>query len=117
MTTMLARYTPDYVIKINGSTVPASLRGAITSVRYQDGHQAADRVEIAIANPDLMWLHQHIRGLGFSAVPTAVKLGPVAIPGTPAGLFDLDNSLDLSLGYAGSELTDVFTGDVTGLSM
>ena len=117
MTTMLARYMPDYAIKINGSTVPAALRGAITSVRYQDGHQAADRVEIAIANPDLMWLHQHIRGLGFSAVPTAVKLGPVAVPGTPAGLFDLDNSLDLALGYAGSELTDVFTGDVTGLSM
>jgi Bacteriophage probable baseplate hub protein len=110
-------YVPAYALTINGSAIPAPLRSCVTSVRYQDGRQAADRVEVAIANPDLRWLREHVRGLGFSAAPTAVRVGPVGVTGTPAGLFDLDNSLGLSLGYAGGPLEDVFSGELTGLLM
>lgn len=111
------RFAPEYAITINGSPMPAPLRTAVTSVRYQDGHQAADRVEVGLANPDLRWLREHVRGLGFSPAPTAVRVGPIGVTGVPAGLLDLDNALTLSLGYAGSPLEPVFTGDLTGLTM
>ena len=117
MALALAHYAPDYVIRINGAPIPAPLRSAITSVRYQDGHQVADRVEVSVANPDLRWLQKHIRGLGFSPAPTAIRVGPVGGPEIPAGLFDLDNSLSLSLGYAGTPLAEMFTGNLTGLTM
>ncbi|TCO17189.1 phage protein D [Kribbella steppae] len=110
------RYAPDYAITINGSPLPAPLRTAVTSVRYQDGRQAADRVEVGLANPDLRWLREHVRGLGFS-VPTGVRIGPVGVTGLPPGLLDLDNAVNLSLGYAGSPLEPVFEGDLTGLTM
>ncbi|WP_153506538.1 phage late control D family protein [Cumulibacter manganitolerans] len=117
MTAALTRFAPDYAVTINGTPIPAALRGAVTSIRYQDGTQAADRVEIALANQDLRWLQEHIRGLGFSMAPAPVRLGPVGGSGIPAGLFDLDNALSLAIGYAGGTLTEVFTGDLTGLTM
>jgi phage protein D len=109
------RFAPEFRLQINGSDIPTALRSAITSVRYQDGTQSADRVEIGIANVDLRWLQKHIRGLGFQPFPTAVQAGPVRIGLTPDGLFDVDNKLALALGYAPGELRDVFTGDITGV--
>ena len=109
------RFAPDFRLKINGQDLPAALRASITSVRYQDGTQAADRVEVGIANVDLRWLQKHIRGLGFQPFPTGVQLGPVRIGATPEGLFDVDNRLELALGYAPGALEPVFTGDVTGV--
>ena len=50
--------------------MPAELRATVTSVRYEDGCNAADRVEIGLANPDLFWLRKHIRGMGFAPFPT-----------------------------------------------
>ena len=73
------KYAPDFRLRINDEEMPAGVRAAVTSVRYQDGHQAADRVEIGIANPNLRWLQRHIRGLGFRPFPTGVKIGPVRV--------------------------------------
>jgi phage protein D len=108
------RYVPDYRVTINGSAIPVPLRSSITSVRYQDGTGAADRVEIGVANVDLRWLQSHIRGLGFQPFPTGIKIGPVR-PAGGDGLFDVDNKLELSMGYAPGPLEDVFKGEITGV--
>src|SRR5688572_1400534 len=108
------RYVPDYRITLNGDDMPSSLRASVTSVRYEDGTGAADRVEVAIANTDLRWLRKHIKGLGFSAFPTTLHVGPIrATP--PDGLFDIDNAFTLSLGYAPDPLDPVFDGEITGV--
>jgi phage protein D len=109
------RFAPEFRLRINGRDIPAALRSSITSVRYQDGTQSADRVEVGIANVDLRWLQKHIRGLGFQPFPTGVQAGPLRIGATPDGLFDVDNTLALALGYAPDDLRDVFAGDITGV--
>ncbi len=147
MTAVYPSYAPEYSIEINGESIPASLRAAITSVRLEDGvpsmtkeideggMDAADRVEVDFANMDLRWLQKHIRGLGFQPFPTDLKIGPArvknasalafgVVPGVvqqvlaednPDGLFDIDNKLSLSLGYAPGKLKDVFLGEITGV--
>ncbi len=115
---MTNAYAPDYRIRMNGQDLPAGLRSSISSVRYSDGVNASDRVEIGFANPDLRWLSEHIRGLGFQPFPTGIRIGALgtATAGAP-GLFDLDNRLALSLGYAPDQLEEVFKGEVTGLQV
>ncbi len=95
--------------------MPAAVRSVVSGVRYQDGRNAADRVEVDIANPDLRWLQSHIRGLGFQAFPTAVSLGPLRASPAPEGTFDIDNTLTLSMGYAPEPLEEVFDGELTGV--
>lgn len=110
-------YAPDFSLRINGEELPAAVRATVTSVRYQDGRNAADRVEVGFANPDLRWLQRHIKGLGFSP-PTGIKIGPVRVAdAAPEGTFDIDNKLELAIGYAPDPLEDVFVGDVTGVSV
>jgi hypothetical protein len=83
------RYAPEYRVEISRKPLPAALRGSVTSIRFQDGREAADRVEIGLANTDLRWLQQHIRGLGFRPFPAGVRVGPapapVGVPGAPGG--------------------------------
>jgi phage protein D len=111
-------YAPEFRLRINGEELPAAVRSTVTSVRYQDGEKAADRVEVGFANPDLRWLQTHIKGLGFRPFPTGVKIGPVrAAEAAPEGTFDVDNPLDLALGYAPDSLEEVFEGNVTGVSV
>ncbi len=109
------RYAPDFRLSINGSAVPAALRQSITSVRYEDGMGAADRVEVGIANVDLRFLQRHIRGLGTGFLPDAVQVGPSRLAAGPSGLFDIDNSLSLAMGYADDSLVEMFVGDITGV--
>jgi hypothetical protein len=116
MATTALRFAPEFRVTINGHDIPAALRASITSVRYQDGTQAADRVELGIANTDLRWLQSHIRGLGFQPFPTGISVGPLHASAGPDGLFDVDNTLRLSLGYAPGPLEEVFKGDITGVS-
>src|SRR5262245_17685829 len=98
--------------------MPAPVRSVVTGVRYQDGQNAADRVEIDLANPDLRWLQRHIRGLGFQPFPTGIKIGPVrAFDAAPEGTFDIDNKLRLSMGYAPDPLEQLFVGEVTGVEV
>lgn len=111
-------YAPDFRITINGAPVPAELRATVTSVRYEDGRNAADRVEIVLANPDLFWLRNHIKGMGFAPFPTRLP-GPA--PGmssslTPEGILDIDNSLSLAMGYVGDGVHHMFAGEITGIS-
>ena len=93
MATAALRMAPDFRVTINGHDVPSALRQSIMSVRYQDGTQAADRVEVAVANVDLRWLQQHIKGLGFHPFPTGVAFGPVHAKLAEENLFDIDNTL------------------------
>lgn len=110
------KYAPEFKIEINGQELPAAVRSSITSVSYQDGMNAADRVEVGLANPDLRWLQHHVRGLGFSPFPSAVRVGALgSVPIGAEGTFDIDNKLSLSLGYAPDPLEPVFKGEVTGL--
>ena len=109
------RFVPEFEVRINGEPIPATLRANVTSVRYEDGTGAADRVEIGIANVDLRWLRAHIRGLGSSPFPTSIALGTGHAGGTPGGLFDIDNKLELAIGYAPGQLEHVFKGDITGV--
>ena len=98
MTAPALRHIPEFRVAISGHDIPAALRNSITSVRYEDGTGAADRVELGVANVDLRWLQEHIRGLGFQPFPTGIRLGPTRV--TPSdGLFDVDNKLTLAMGY------------------
>ena len=110
------QYAPEFKVQINGQDLPAAVRAAVTSVRYQDGRNAADRVEIGLANTDLRWVQAHIRGLGFQPFPTSITLGALgSVSPVPEGTFDIDNKLTLAIGYAPDPLKDVFEGEVTGL--
>jgi phage protein D len=115
-------YSPDFQVEINDQPIPAELRAAITGVRYLDGIDVADRVELDFANPDGFLLAQHIKGLGFRPFPTGVRLGSVAGPSpiksvsaVPTGMFDMDNKLSLALGYAPDGPEHVFKGEITGV--
>lgn len=111
-----SRYAPDFKIEINNQEIPVDLRSSTTSIVYQDGRNAADRVEVEFANTNLRWLQNHIRGLGFRPYPTGVKIGPVSgVNLTDQNLFDIDNKLSLSLGYAPDLLEEVFLGEITGV--
>jgi hypothetical protein len=120
-------YAPDFSVQINDADIPAALRSCVTSVRYEDGiasllmgqdkdpSKAADRVEIEFANPNLRWLQNHIRGLGFRRFPTGIKLGPVRLDAHDGSAFDLDNTLSLNVGYAPDGREPLFHGEVTGV--
>ena len=111
-------YVPDFRLAINGSDMPAALKAHVTSVRYQDGLNAADRVEVGFANTNLRWLQEHIRGLGFSPLPTGVTLGPIGrFDVTAGGAFDFDNKVELGMGYAPNPLEPMFLGSVTGVDV
>src|SRR5215204_3850802 len=101
-------YVPDFKLSINDSDLPAALKATVTSVRYQDGINAADRVEVGFANPNLRWLQEHIRGLGFSPLPTGVTLGPIGrFDVTAGGSFDFANKVSLGMGYAPNPLEEM----------
>lgn len=111
-------YVPDFKLSINDSDLPAALKATVTSVKYQDGVNAADRVEVGFANPNLRWLQEHIRGLGFSPLPTGVTLGPVGrFDVTAGGSFDFANKVSLGMGYAPNPLEEMFLGEVTGVDV
>jgi uncharacterized protein len=107
---------PSYALSINGTQIPTSLSSSISGVTFESGLNAASRVEIQIANPGLEWLQSHINGLGFLPFPTGALPGPIPTPNFQAtGLFDMNNALSLSLGYADESLTNVFEGEITGI--
>jgi phage protein D len=110
-----AQFVPAYALTINGIPIPNLLKSSISAITFESGMDAANRVEISVANPALEWLQNHINGLGFLPVPTGL-LAP--LPGAalaPAGVLDMNNTLALSLGYAGQPLVPMFEGEVTGL--
>ena len=82
-------YAPSYTVRIDGQPLPAAMRAAITSLRYQDGLEGADRVELVLANDGLQWLDHP--------------------------LLQVDMGLMLDIGYAGTPLETVFVGEITGV--
>lgn len=89
MATLPSCYAPDFDLTLNGQSVPDELRGSITRVRFEDSLQAADRVEVELANPNLVFLDNR--------------------------LLDLGVEMELSLGYQPGGLRRVFQGNVTGV--
>jgi hypothetical protein len=88
----MARYPqfgPTFTMQINGANLPSALRGAVTSVTWTDGMEGSDSVEVAFANQDLQWLDNP--------------------------LLAVDNSFNLSVGYAPDPLEKVFVGEITGV--
>src|SRR5215216_1177039 len=113
-----AQYAPNYKIRINDTDLTAALRSSVISVRYQDGINASDRVEVSFANANLRWLQNHIRGLGFQPFPTGIAVGPIGrLDAAPEGTFDIDNKLSLEMGYAPDPLETMFLGEVTGVNV
>lgn len=111
-------YVPEFRVEINDNPIPAELRAAVTGVRYEDGMDVSDRVEIDFANPDAYLLQKHIRGLGVQPFPTGVRVGQLhskAVSVVPQGLFDLDSKLTLAMGYAPDQPIGMFEGEVTGV--
>ena len=109
-------YAPIYRVAINGSDLPAAVRNCVTSVRYEDGVDGADQVQIGLANPDLRFLQHHIRGLSAFAVPTGLSINAVGrADAVPGGLFDLDNTVTVALGYAPNPPEEMFLGEITGV--
>ena len=49
-------YAPSFTIRAGGQPLPTAMRASITSLRYQDGLEGADRVELVLANEGLQWL-------------------------------------------------------------
>jgi hypothetical protein len=70
------QFAPDYSVSINGMQIPTTLNASITSITYDSGLDAADRVEVTIANTGLEWLQNHINGLGFVPLPTPPLVPP-----------------------------------------
>jgi hypothetical protein len=83
------QYAPEFRVEIDGAPLPAAMRGSVLSVNYQDGMEGADRVEVTMANPSLMFLDHP--------------------------LLAVDNEFRLFIGYAPGPLEEVFVGSVTGM--
>ena len=110
------QYAADYRLTINGDELSALVRNCVTSIRYEEGLDGADQVQISLANPDLFFLQTHIRGLSAIALPTGINVNTIGRIGTPpTGIFDLDNSITLDLGYSPDTLEPVFEGEITGI--
>jgi uncharacterized protein len=86
----LVRVAPDFALEISGRAVPSTLRASINAVRLQSSLNAADRVELSLANDGLRWLD--------------------------SPLFRIDSELALSLGYAPDPLERMFVGPIVGHS-
>jgi len=113
----LPQYAPIYRLAINGRELPAAVASCVTSIRYEDGLDGADQVQISLANPDLRFLQQHIRGLSVLAPPTGIGINTIArIDAVPSGLFDMDNEVSLALGYAPDLPEEMFLGEITGVA-
>jgi hypothetical protein len=84
-----ATYAPEFSIRLNGQQMPMAMRGAISSVTYEDGIKGADHVEVSFANPSLQLLDHP--------------------------LLSVDTPFSLSIGYAPDPLEEVFVGEITGV--
>jgi uncharacterized protein len=84
-----ATYAPAFTVRAGGRPLPLDMRAAISSLRYQDGLEGADRVELTLVNDRLKWLDHP--------------------------LLQVDTRLELDLGYAPAPLETVFVGEITGL--
>jgi hypothetical protein len=83
-------YAPGFTVLVDGEPLPTPMRASITSLRYQDGLEGADRVELTLANQGLQWLNH--------------------------SLLQVDRGLELRIGYAPDPFERVFVGEITGIT-
>jgi len=83
-------YAPEFRIELDGTMIPAAMRGSVSRISYTDGIAGASRVEVTLANDQLQWLDH-----------------PLLQAGIP---------FELHLGYAPDPLERVFVGEVTGVN-
>jgi hypothetical protein len=83
-------YAPGFTVRVDGEPLPTPMRASITSLRYQDGLEGADRVELTLANQGLQWLNH--------------------------SLLQVDRGLELRIGYAPDPFERVFVGEITGIT-
>ena len=55
------QYAPDFKIKIDGENLPPAIRASVMSVRYDNGSTEMDRVELQLADPNLVVVHRWMR--------------------------------------------------------
>jgi uncharacterized protein len=84
-----ATYSPMFTVRLDGEPLPVPMRAATTSMRYQDGLEGADRVELVLSNERLQWLDHP--------------------------LLQTDVGLELEIGYAPGPADRVFVGEITGI--
>jgi len=84
-----AVYSPTFTVRLDGEPLPTAMRAAITSMRYQDGLEGADRVELTLSNERLQWLDHP--------------------------LLQTDVGFELEIGYAPDPMERVFVGEITGI--
>jgi uncharacterized protein len=84
-----AAYSPTFTVRLDGAPLPTPMRAAITNLRYQDGLEGADRVELTLSNDRLQWLDHP--------------------------LLQTDVGFELEIGYAPDPMETVFVGEVTGI--
>ncbi|MBS0559284.1 MAG: hypothetical protein JSR21_04440 [Proteobacteria bacterium] len=84
------RFMPDFRLQLNGAPAPPELRASVVRVAMVSGLEGSDRVELTLVNDGLRWLDNP--------------------------LFALDTSFVLSLGYADTDVEQVFVGSVVGIS-
>ena len=87
---MFDQYAPEYRVTIDGQQLPPGLRASIIRLSHTQGIVGSGRVELTIADPDLVWLE--------------------------SSLFQVDNGLTLALGYAPAPPEELFVGEITGLT-
>lgn len=79
-------FAPEFRLLIDGALAPPSLRACVTSVRCETGLEGVDQMEVSLVNNQLRWLD--------------------------SPMFKLDTGMTLLVGYAPSELIQVFDGEV-----
>jgi phage protein D len=89
MSNLPSYYVPDFELTLQGQPIPADLRASVMKVHFEESLEAADRVEVELANQGLRLLDDP--------------------------LFSLNASMELSLGYRPSGILPVFKGTLTGI--
>jgi uncharacterized protein len=86
---MPATYIPDFDLALRGRPVSADIRARVSRVRFEESLQAADMLQIQLADPGHRYLDD------------------------PS--FDITTEVELSLGYRPGPLHSVFVGTITSI--
>jgi hypothetical protein len=81
-----SKFAPDFRVLIDGTPIPAALRGSVTSVSCEVGMEGLDQAELTLVNEKLRWLDHP--------------------------LFKLDTDFTLQMGYAPHRLAQLFDGEI-----
>lgn len=89
MTNPSAYYAPDFLVRVEGLTMAADVRNAVTSITYDNNLETADMFLLQLSNADLRL--------------------------SDSALFDVGKTVEIHLGYAGN-LEPVMLGEITAIN-